>query len=107
MSDSMIDKMILEGVIEISGVDGENGELLYSFTPKLKDKYPVIYREMQTSLSKEMMDLWADGFVTMDVTLENPLVGLTKKAFDNKEVEKLDKGLQHSLKELKRITAIE
>lgn len=107
MSDSMIDALISEGVIEISGIDSENGEFLYSFTNKLKDKYPLLYNQMQTSISREIMQLWEKGFVLMDVTVDNPLVSLTAKAFDDIEINQLDQNLQHSLKELKRITAID
>jgi len=39
----------------------------------------------------------------MDVTEKNPMVSLTKKALDEKEVMKLDKQKQYTLKEIIRV----
>lgn len=107
MNNDIVDKLILEGVIEVDGIDSETAEFLYKFTPKLKDKYPLLYNELQTYISKEMMDLWQEGFVSMDVMEQNPIVSLTEKAFIKEEVDKLEEGLQHSLSELKRLTTID
>lgn len=107
MNEDMVDKLILEGVIEVAGIDSETSEFLYTFTPKLKDKYPLLYDELQNHISKEIMELWQFGFVSMDVMAENPIVSLTEKAFITEEVEKLGQQLQHSLSELKRLTAID
>lgn len=107
MNNELVDKMILEGVIEVAGIDSTTGEFLYSFTPKLKEKYPMLFNELQIFISKEMMDLWEAGFVSMDVMEENPIVSLTEKAFIEEEVNKLGEQLKHSLSELKRLTAID
>lgn len=107
MNDELVEKMMLEGVVEIAGIDSTTGEFLYSFTPKLKEKYPMLFNELQTYISKEMMDLWQGGFVSMDVMEENPIVSLTDKAFIKEEVDKLGEELRHSLNELKRLTAID
>jgi hypothetical protein len=49
-----------------------------------------------------MMFLWESGFVEMDITEKNPIVKLTEKAFNNKEVLKLDKDKQYTLKDIIR-----
>jgi hypothetical protein len=49
------------------------------------------------------MALWEYGFLSMDVTEPNPIVSLTDKSFDQKEIAKLDKQHQYTLKEIIRI----
>ncbi len=39
----MIEKLILEGGLEVAGIDSEDGSLLYSFTPKIKQLMPELY----------------------------------------------------------------
>lgn len=107
MSNDIIEKMVLEGVLEISGIDSNTGEFLYSFTNKLKDIYPQLHTEMENSVSRDMMFLWENGFVTMDITSKNPVVSLTEKSFIDSEVEKLDEYHRFALDELKRITFLE
>ena len=107
MKNDIIEKMVLEGVLEISGIDSNTGEFLYSFTNKLKDIYPQLHTEMQNSVSRDMMFLWENNFVTMDVTENNPVVTLTEKAFIKEEIEKLDIYYTHCLNELKRITFLQ
>ena len=100
--DKMIEDLILKGALEVSGIDIETGELLYNFTHKLKDVSPELDQEMQTFFSQEMMFLWENGFVEMDITEKDPVVRLTEKAFNNKEVLKLDKTKQYTLKDIIR-----
>ena len=107
MNNDIIEKMVLEGVLEISGVDSKTGEFLYSFTHKLKELYPMLHLEMENSISRDMMYLWENNFVTMDITEENPVVTLTQKAFVEEELEKLDDYYKHCINELKRITSLE
>ena len=98
-----IEKMILEGVIEVAGIDEETGEFLYNFTEKLQELYPSLYREAQTYFSNEMMFLWENNFLEMDVTENNPLVKITEKALDKEEVEKLNPEIKATLKEVIRV----
>lgn len=100
--DQIIEDLILKGALEIAGIDIESGELLYNFTHKLKDVSPELDQEMQTFFSQEMMFLWENGFVEMDITEKDPIVRLTEKAFNNKEVLKLDKNKQYTLKDIIR-----
>jgi hypothetical protein len=105
--ETQIEKMILDGALEISGIDEETGEFLYTFTDKLAEQYPELYKETQTYFSKEMMFLWENSFISMDVTDSNPLVSLTEKALDKEEVSKLSPEVQAMLKEVIRVLFID
>jgi hypothetical protein len=100
--DKIIEDLILKGALEVSGIDIQTGELLYNFTHKLKDVHPELDQEMQTFFSKEMMFLWENGFIEMDITEKNPIVKLTEKAFNATEVLKLDKGKRYTLRDIIR-----
>ena len=42
-SDSeLINKLILDGGIEVAAIDQDTGEFLYSFTPKIKELMPNV-----------------------------------------------------------------
>lgn len=99
----MIEQLILSGALEVAGIDMETGEPLYNFTDKLKDVNPELHNEMSTYFSRETMALWQYGFISMDITMPNPMIRLTPKAFNKDEVEKLDKKNQYTLKEIIRI----
>lgn len=99
----MIEQLILSGALEVAGIDMETGEPLYNFTDKLKDINPELHNEMSTYFSRETMALWQYGFISMDITMSNPMIRLTPKAFNKDEVEKLDKKNQYTLKEIIRI----
>lgn len=105
--DDQIERMILDGSLEVSGIDQETGEFLYTFTEKLAEQYPELYNEAQTYFSKEMMFLWENNFVSMDITDSNPLVSLTEKALDKEEVSKLSPEVQAMLKEVVRVLFID
>ena len=105
--DDQIENMILDGSLEVSGIDEETGEFLYTFTEKLAENYPELYKDTQTYFSKEMMYLWENNFVMMDVTDSNPLVSLTEKALDKDEVSKLSPDVQTMLKEVVRVLRLD
>jgi hypothetical protein len=96
--ESMFEDLILSGALEVAGVDIDTGEMLYNFTEKLKD-----HNEFSTYFSTEISGLWENGFIEMNITEKNPMVSLTKKALDEKEVKKLDKQKQYTLKEIIRV----
>lgn len=102
-TNDQIEKMILEGALEVAGVDEETGEFLYTFTEKMKDINPELYHAQRTHFSKEMMYLWQNGFIEMDVTLNDPVVRLTYKALDKKEVDSLDENIRTTLLEVVRV----
>ncbi len=100
--DKIIEDLILNGALEIAGIDIKTGEPVYNFTNKLKDINPELDNEIKTFFSQEMMFLWENGFIEMDVTEQDPIVNLTPKAFDIEEVSKLDKEKQYTLKDIVR-----
>lgn len=99
----IFDKLILDGAIEVSGIDSETGEMLYNFTPKLKDISPLLYEEHLTHVNSELMRLWENGFLDINLTEENPIVRLTSKALDEDEILKLSKEDRWGIQEIKRI----
>lgn len=101
--DLILEKLILEGAVEIAGMDLETGEPLYNITHKMKDVNPKLHDEFVNYFSSETMTLWEFGFISMDVTQKNPIVRLTKKALDPNAVSKLDKSHQYTLKEIIKV----
>jgi hypothetical protein len=99
----IIDNLILEGGIEVAGVDPETGEMLYSFTPKVKEIMPELYNDHLNFVNDELMVLWEKGYVDINFLMDDPLISLTAKSSDPDEVKKLSKQEKWSLQELKRV----
>ena len=107
IENAVIDKLILEGALEIGGIDVENGEILYNFTNKLKEIMPELYNEHLNFVNSEIMWLWERGFVLIDdFTQYNPRVMITDKSLNAEEISKLPKDRQRSLEEIKRILKV-
>ena len=85
---SKIDELILEGGLEVAGLT-DSGTFLYRFTDKLKDVDPELYSQVNQRIYEQVMFLWQNGFISMDVTQDNPVVTFTDKAFNEEEVNKL------------------
>jgi hypothetical protein len=100
---AIIDHLILEGGIEVAGVDPESGEILYAFTPKVKEIMPELYADHLNFVNAELMALWEKGYVDIDLLMEDPVISLTKKSYDPKEIQALSKQERWSLQELKRV----
>lgn len=101
--DQIIEELILNGALEVCGIDMDTGEPLYNFTSKLESTNPELHNEFFSYFHQDVMSLWGLGYIEMDVTDENPMVSLTQKAINKSEVLKLDKGMQYTLKEIIRI----
>lgn len=97
-----IEDLILSGAVEPSGLDPETGEMLYTFTDKLQDISPMLHTEIMNRFEDHMMHLWELGMVSMNITQKNPVVRLTKKAFDEELINSLDEEISFTLKEIKR-----
>jgi len=76
----LIDTLILEGALVISGIDSDTGEIVYTFTDKLKEMAPDLYASFLEMIQQSVMSLWEKGFVNMNVTEQNPKVSLTEMA---------------------------
>jgi len=81
-SDEMIDFLILNGALEPSGVHEETGELLFSFTEKLEEVSPEIFKKLTDTFQLEILELWKGGFLEIDMTMTSPMVYLNEKSFD-------------------------
>lgn len=101
--DETIEALILSGAIEISALDEQTGQPLYSFSPKIKEIMPELYQEHINQVHNDLMTLWELKFLDIDLLSEDPIVHLTNKAFDDREIEKISRELQISLLEIKRL----
>jgi len=98
-----IDMLILNGAVEVVGVNPETGDFLYQFTEKMFEFAPQIYHQMLEQFEKDIMLLWTAGFVSMDPTSANPIVSLTPKAFDPEELSKLSIEERLVIEDVKRM----
>ena len=102
--ENAVDYLILNKGLEVAGVDSKTGELLYSFTPKIKELMPELYKAHMNHVNSEIMFMWEKGFVNIDFLSDDPKVTITSKAFDLEEVSKLSKDHQWAIEEIKRLT---
>ena len=101
--DKIIDNLILDGGLEVSAMDEYTGELLYSFTPKIKEIMPELYKEHMHDVNSQVMNLWEKGFINLDLFTTDPVITLTIKALDKEEVKTLSKQERWSLFEIVRL----
>ena len=98
-----IEYLLLNGALEICGLDNKTGEFLYKFTPKVEKIMPDLYQEHLKDVNTKLMALWEKGFVDIDLMSDNPIVKLNSKSFDFQELSKLSKEDQWSIEEIKRV----
>lgn len=95
--DEIITNLILQGAVEVSGIDLDTGEPMYGFTEKLKEVSPDLAAGIEELFHMHVMALWELGFVDMNPTEENPLVRLTNFADDEAAIESLHPDLKRTL----------
>ena len=98
-----IDYLILNGGIEVAGIDPEIGEFLYSFTPKIKDLMPALYEEHIRDVNSHILNLWEKGFLSINFMEDDPIVNISEKGLDPEEIAKLPEENQWHLNEIKRL----
>jgi hypothetical protein len=98
-----IDYLILNGGIEVAGIDCQVGEFLYSFTPKIKDLMPELYEEHIRDVNSHILNLWEKGFLSIDFMEDDPIVNISEKGLDPEEISKLPEENQWHLNEIKRL----
>jgi hypothetical protein len=102
------ERMILEGAIEFSGVDDQTGEMLYNFSPAIEETHPELFERMIMQVQQEIYVLWEKGFLSMNITAENPLVQITQKALDQASIEsELTRDEQRSLQIIMMYMSVE
>lgn len=85
----MLEKLILDGSVEVAGIDIETGSFLYSFTKDLENTHPEMFRSVMESFYNGVMILWEKGYVDIDMNEDDPMVTLTDKAENMEDVENL------------------
>jgi hypothetical protein len=99
-----MEELILNGVVEVAGIDAKSGEFLYNFTPKLRELMPELWNERLDFIYKEIMYFWENGFIEAeDIDGVNPVVLLTELADDESAISELPEDKQESLREIKRM----
>lgn len=101
--DETIEVLILAGAIDVAGIDPNTGQPLYKFNQNIKDIMPELYKEHLDEVNRDIMRLWEQGFIDIDLLSQDPTVTLTNKAFNDDEIEKISRELQISLIEIKRL----
>jgi hypothetical protein len=101
--DELIKNLILQGALEVVGVDSETGELLYAITSKMKDVMPDMYEDHLATVNRDLLNLWEKGYVNIDFLLADPIVTISDKGLDKNEVSKLTKHEIWALEEVKRL----
>jgi hypothetical protein len=101
--DELIKNLILEGALEVAGLDSETGEFLYSVTPKMQEVMPDMYEDHITQVNRDILNLWEKGYVNVDFLSPNPMVTISAKGLDKDEVSKLTKPEIWALEEVKRL----
>ena len=99
----IMDYLILNNALEVVAVDSITGELLYSFTPKIKQIMPDLYKEHMNSVNSDILSLWERGYINIDFLLDEPKITLTKKALNKEELKKLSVDDLWSINEIKRL----
>jgi hypothetical protein len=103
----IIDMLVLSGALQMAGINEKTGEILYQFTPKLKEVMPDLYHEHLNYVNSEIMGLWEKGFVNVDLMSDSPIVTITEKALIQDEINQLSKSDQWAIEEIKRILRVQ
>ena len=101
--DELINNLILQGALEVAGVDSENGEFLYAITSKMKDVMPDLYEDHLRVVNRDLLNLWEKGYVNIDLFLPDPIVTISDKGLDKNEISKITKPEIWALEEVKRL----
>jgi hypothetical protein len=101
--DDLINNLILQGALEVAGLDAETGEFLYAVTPKLQEVMPDMYEDHLTTVNRDLLNLWEKGYVNIDFLLADPVVTISEKGLDKSEISKLTKPEIWALEEVKRL----
>ena len=101
--ENIMEKLILSGALEFAGIDSKTGEVLYSFTNKIKEVMPDLYHQHINHVNKEILKLWEHGFVNVNFLEDNPQVTLTPKAFDQEALKNAPSEMIWGLEEIKRL----
>lgn len=105
--DNMLEKLILDGMVEFAGLDNITGEMLYSFTDKAIQSDPDFFTNTMESQIRDIYALWELGFLDMNIAEENPLVRITKLALNEEAVNSLPTDLRLALQQIIEMSRID
>lgn len=100
----IIESLILNGGLEVSGIDVDTGEALYNFTDKIEQINPELHAAAKNYFYLEMMNLWEKGFLDINLESEDPIVSITEKALNEDATKTLDEFSRHSLSQVIKAT---
>lgn len=107
MNPLSLEHLILSGAIEVSGIDNETGDFLYSFTEDAKDILPELHDDYLDYLHQEILYFWEYGFLNIDdFGKANPIISTTQLVFNEQALAKLPARRKKSLREILRILAV-
>jgi hypothetical protein len=101
--DDLINNLILQGALEVAGLDSETGEFLYAITSRMKEIMPDMYEDHLRTVNRDLLNLWEKGYVNIDLFLPDPVVTISEKGLDKAEISKLTKPEIWALEEVKRL----
>jgi DNA-binding PadR family transcriptional regulator len=100
-SEDILDRLILDGMVEVAGIDSDTGDMLYSFTEKAREELPEVRDAAEAYFNSIIMYFWENDFISMNLEDENPVVRLKDKAFDESQVELLSSEMKTALNLIK------
>lgn len=65
-TEAMIEHLLLQNALEISSIDNNTGEMLYSITDKLKEVNPKLYEQLRKQFEQHMFEIIDQGPKTMN-----------------------------------------
>lgn len=103
--EDILEYLFVHGAVTINHIDLETGDIFYKITPKMFDIFPELYQEYLNAVNEDVMRLWENGFIKIDLLDDDPMVSLEPKAFIEEEVSLLSDEDRSALEEVKRILA--
>ena len=97
MKPDNLEQMILDGIVEVSGIDSHTGEMLYQFTDYARENFPELQQEADEYFMQLIMFFWEQGFVDMNFSEDGPTVAITEKALSEQHVSELTPELRSAL----------
>ena len=99
-----MEELILSGAVEVSGIDKDSGEFLYSFTEKLAEVMPELFASKVAFIQDQLMFFYEVGMVDIQNPLgPNPIFALTDLAFEQELIDRLPEEKRKALAEIKKI----
>ena len=78
----IIDALILNGALEVSAIDSETGQFVYTVTEKMAELAPEIYEEINNQIAKDIMTLWQKRLLIVNVMSDSPEVSPSEVGLD-------------------------